>query len=131
MAENHEQEQDQRRKPRDSLTSIARFSKLSLRRTEEAIQSRKQLTAQNQQEIEKEIQAATRMLKLLGDPFKHGDDYSKESMRIKLDRSISMRKAERRAERVRSWKDLHELDQRRIELLKRLATLEGDEEARQ
>lgn len=113
----------------DSLSAIVRLAELELSRVEQEIRARANLSVLNQREIEDEIRSADRMRRALGDPFKHGDDYRKEKMRIDIDRSMSLRKAERRADRVRTWKDLLELYQRKIQLQQQLATAGGSVQA--
>lgn len=92
---------------------------------EAALQERKGLSQRFLKEIEKEIAEATKMLRLLGDPWKHGpDSLQYEFMRIALDKALTARKKERRERLLQSWKDLFELKQKMIELERDVAALQ-------
>jgi len=102
----------------DPLTQIFHLSTRALQDAEEAISSRKELTIKFLKEIEKEIAEAVKMLRLLGAPWKHGDRTEYEFMRISLDKALTARKKERRERLLQSWKDLMDLNQKRLELLR-------------
>jgi len=102
----------------DLLDQIADISNQALTETEEAISTRQKLTRQFLYEIEKEIREAMRMLKFLGDHWKHGDKTEYEFMRISLDKALTARKKERRERLLQEWKDLLDLRVKRLELFK-------------
>jgi len=108
----------------ESFAQIIDFSNQALEDTEEAIRSRKELTRRFLQEIEKEIAEAIKMLQLIGDPWKHGDRTEYEFMRISLDKALTARKKERRERLLQSWKDLLDLNEKRLELAKENSTLQ-------
>lgn len=107
----------------DPLTELSRFSERALEQTEDAIRERKKLTDRFLREIEKEIEAAVRMLNHLPDPWKEGDRVDVEALRISLDKAMTARKKDRRDQLLRSWRDLLDLRTRRLELKKELAAL--------
>lgn len=109
----------------DPLTQISLLSDIALSEAEDAIISRQRLTKRFLYEIEKEIQEALKMLKFLGDPWKHGDKTDYEFMRISLDKALTSRKKERRERLLQSWKDLLSLNEKKIELLRENITLSG------
>ena len=111
------------RRSADPLASITYLSQESLDQLEDALASRKKLTQRFLKEIEKEIAEAMKMLRLLGSPWKHGDRTEYEFMRIALDKALTARKKERRERLLQAWRDLLELRQKRIELLRELAAL--------
>jgi len=104
--------------PHDPLTQISELSNQSIQDAEEAISSRKKLTEKFLKEIEKEIAETIKMLNLLGTPWKHGDRTEYEFMRISLDKALTARKKERRERLLQSWKDMLQLQEKRIELLR-------------
>lgn len=108
----------------DPLAQFSQFSQRALQDTSEAIVSRKELTRLFLREIEKEIAEAVKMLKLLGDPWKHGDRTEYEFMRISLDKALTARKKERRERLLQSWKDLLDLNEKRLELAKENSALQ-------
>lgn len=105
-------------KQMDPFAQFAELSNRALAETKEAIISRQRLTKRFLNEIEKEIQEAIKMLKFLGDHWKHGDKTDYEFMRISLDKALTSRKKERRERLLQSWKDLLALNEKRLELLK-------------
>jgi len=111
----------------DPLSHIAGLSDQALQVTEEAIDQRKKLTQRFLKEIEKEIAEAMKMLRLLGEPWKHGDRTEYEFMRISLDKALTARKKERRERLLQAWKDLLDLKERKIELMKENLALHGFE----
>ena len=94
------------------------LSDQALDEAEAALVARRKLTRRFLREIEKEIAEAIKMLRLLGDPWKHGDQTEYEFMRISLDKALTARKKERRARLLEEWKDLLSLHERRLELLR-------------
>jgi len=102
----------------DLLDQMADISNQALTETEEAMSTRQKLTRRFLYEIEKEISEAIRMLKFLGDHWKHGDKTDYEFMRISLDKALTARKKERRERLLQEWKDLLDLKVKRLELLK-------------
>lgn len=110
-------------KNEDPLESLRRLSEESLATTTEAIIDRRQLTVRFLEEIEKEIREAMKMLRHLGAPWIRGERTEYEFMRIALDKALTARKKERRERLLQSWKDLLELQRRRIELLRELQAL--------
>lgn len=100
----------------DPLTQIAHLSDQALHESDEAIIARQELTQRFLREIEKEIAEAVRMIRLLGDPWKHGDRTEYEFMRISLDKALTARKKERRERLLQAWKDLLDLKEKRREL---------------
>jgi len=102
----------------DLLSEFSLLSNQALNETEKAISTRQKLTRQFLYEIEKEISEAMKMLKFLGDHWKHGDKTDYEFMRISLDKALTARKKERRERLLQEWKDLLDLRVKRLELLK-------------
>jgi len=107
----------------DVLDDLAQLKDLELEGTTEAIIERRQLTVRFLEEIEKEIREALRMLRRLGEPWSHGEETSYEFMRLAIDKALTARKKERRERLLQNWKDLLELQKRRIELLRELRAL--------
>ncbi len=110
---------------RDPLSEMLSHSHHHLQSTEDAITSRRSLTQRFLREIEKEIAEAVRMLRFLGDPWKHGDRTEYEFMRISLDKALTARKKERRARLLEEWKDLLALRERQLDLLKENLALDS------
>ena len=109
---------------RDVVREARHLAEQSLRRIDDALSSRRKLTVGFVAEINREIAEAKRALNLLGDPWKHGDESLQyETQRIALDKALTARKKDRRAEQLREWKDLLRLQERRMELLGELAAL--------
>lgn len=100
------------------VDKIVILSNESVKITEGSISNRKKLTRFFLEEIEHEIEEAIRMLRHLGDPWHRGDKPEYEFMRVSLDKALTARKKERRERLLQEWKDLLELHQKRIELLK-------------
>ena len=111
----------------DPISIISKLSSQALQDTEDAIASRKKLTQRFLKEIEKEIAEALKMLRLLGDPLKRGHLPEYEFMRISLDKALTARKKERRERLLQEWRDLLDLYQKRIDLLKAHVALKGIE----
>ena len=109
----------------DPVREIDSLARHSLADTDEAILERKDLAEKFLREIEKEIAEALKMLHLLGHPWKHGDRPEFEFMRITLDKALTARKKERRDRELQLWRDLVELRERRIQVLRELAALNG------
>jgi hypothetical protein len=107
----------------DPISEITGLSEQALEETEDALAARRKLTQRFLREIEKEIAEALRMLRNLGQPWQRGDRTEYEFMRISLDKALTARKKERRERLLQSWRDLMELRQRRLELLRELAGL--------
>lgn len=105
-----------RNSPTDPLTQIAQLSDQALHESNEAIVARQKLTRRFLKEIEKEIAEAMKMLRFLGDPWKHGDRTEYEFMRISLDKALTARKKERRERLLQAWKDLLDLKEKKREL---------------
>jgi Mg2+ and Co2+ transporter CorA len=115
--------------PADPLAEIAELTERALNETEDALTERKQLTGRFLREIEKEIAEAKRMLGLLGDHWKHGEQsLPYEQFRHALDRAITARTKDRRAELLRDWKDRVTLLERRLALMRESAALEQQNE---
>ena len=103
----------------DPLVAIAQLTERALLETEEALTERRELTSRFLREIEKEIGEAKRMLDLLGDHWKHGEQsLPYEQFRHALDRAITARTKDRRAELLRDWTDRLKLVARHQELLR-------------
>lgn len=102
----------------DPIRNIALISEQALKESKEAIINRKKLNWQFLREIEYEIEEAIRMLRHLGDPWQRGDKPEYEFMRISLDKALTARKKERRERRLQYWKDILDLNQKRLELMK-------------
>lgn len=107
----------------DPLAEIAALSETSLQETEEAIAARHALTERFLKEIEKEIAEAMKMLRHLGHPWQRGDRTEYEFMRIALDKALTSRKKERRERLLQDWRDLLELRERRIEMMREAMAL--------
>lgn len=118
----------------DPLVEIGELTERALHETDEALQERRELTVRFLDEIEKEIAEAKRMLDLVGDPWKHGEQsLPYEQFRHALDRAITARTKDRRAELLRDWKDRVALLERRLALLREMAAFKqpgGDDGAR-
>lgn len=125
MKENAEKVASTRNRTRDPLLQISRLSEQALLEAEDAIASRKELTQRFLKEIEKEIAEAVRMLRLLGEPWKHGDKTEYEFMRISLDKALTARKKERRERLLQSWKDLLDLMEKKRDLIKENLAFQG------
>ena len=107
----------------DPLREIARLTDQALKETDEALLDRTALTQRFLREIELEIREALKMLRALGDPWKHGDRTDYEVMRIALDKALTARKKERRDRLLTSWRDMLELKERQLALLKEASAL--------
>lgn len=103
---------------RDVFDFISQLSNVALQNAENAIEDRKKLNQRFLKEIGREIKEARKMLDFLGDPWKHGDKTEYEFMRISLDKALTARKKERRERLLQEWKDLLDLHEKRIDLLK-------------
>ena len=116
--------------PADPLTAIRFLTGRAILENEKALTSREKLTERFLKEIGREIAEAKRFLNLLGHPWKHGEkSVEYEFMRISLDKAMTARKKDRRAELLRSWSDLLKLKEKRLELLREAIALgeDGDE----
>lgn len=114
----------------DPLLEISELADKALDQTDETIAARRDLTKRFLREIEKEIAEAKRMLRLLGDPWKHGDQTEYEFMRISLDKALTARKKERRSRLLEEWKDLLSLHERRREMLRESVALKSANDTR-
>ena len=119
------------KEPSDPLTAIRFLTGRALLVNEKALTSREKLTERFLKEIGGEIAEAKRFLNLLGHPWKHGEkSVEYEFMRISLDKAMTARKKDRRAEMLRSWSDLLKLKEKRLEFLREAIALGEDEDER-
>jgi hypothetical protein len=119
-----------RRNTTDPLTAIRHLTRRAIVENERALTSREKLTERFLREIGREIAEAKRFLALLGHPWKHGEkSVEYEFMRIALDKAMTARKKDRRAELLRSWGDLQKLRERRLELWREEIALGPDEDS--
>ena len=115
-------EEERPNRGKQSVERMQRLGQRALEQTEEAIAQRWELNERFLQEIEKEIAAAKRMLDLLGEPWQHGERTEWEFMRISLDKAIYGRRKERRERRLQVWRDMLELNEKRLQLIKEMRT---------
>lgn len=116
--------------PGDPLLAIQELVQDALHQIETASATRRELSKRFLGEIEKEIGEAKRMLDSLGDLWQHGEQsLPYEQFRHALDRAITARTKDRRAELLRDWSDHLKLVERRLEVLRELAALHGGSEA--
>ncbi|MBI4020924.1 MAG: hypothetical protein HY369_01640 [Candidatus Aenigmarchaeota archaeon] len=107
-----------------ALAAISLLATEAVLDVHDAIAAREELTERFVREIEREIDEAKRMLDTLGHPWQRGDRVEYETLRATWSRAFSSRSKDRRAELLRSWKDLRALHDRRLELLRDAAAME-------
>ena len=110
----------------DPVSAIQDLVEQALQDVDDASSRRRELTTKFLREIEKEIAEAKRMLDSLGDLWKHGEQsLPYEQFRHALDRAVTARTKDRRAELLRDWSDRLKLLDRRLEVIRELTALQA------
>lgn len=112
------------RRSDDPLVHLQELVEQALSQVDDALAERRTLTSRFLREIEKEIAEAKRMLDALGAHWKHGEQsLPYEQLRHALDRALTARTKDRRAELLRDWNDRLKLLERQLELKRELTAL--------
>lgn len=95
----------------------------ALKETQEAIQSRKDLSKKFREQIEKEIKNTLTYLETLQPPWKLGFELQYEFLRTSIHKSLTSRRKELRSEELRLWEDVTGLMREKRKVLMELQSL--------